>query len=745
MSRCSSSDEEVVLSGDTGSSPLSWRDERLAALWSQDSLCDVEVVVSGEHFRAHRIVLAAASEFMAALLSGGWRDSTGPINLSGLDHPADFAAVLEWIYKGKCTVREKALSGVLHAAAHLQTGPLQHVVQAHVIGLLREGRMDPIPWWQEGWALDMGTLCEAAKCAALARFEAVAASPSFLSAPEQLVCELLRDDRLVAPSEEFIFESLLRWARAHQLARLPDCCIAQIRFARLLRSPPLGTSDSGIEHFIGSVPELRKHPRAKALIAQSFKKHSLKVWIGARSLNSVDDHGGAGDAVLPVLRDHDHDQVIMDSPKRLACLNWLVFGVDTRLPEEWEDPALPPMDVPEDLAMTILLWARMHVKFPCSHGFIWANGKLALGISNRGEASDIATKFLKDAKTSTHRRYKAHVSLTGPQLPFRSMHCRPRIGAGPSKVVLIGGDQRDEDNSGFHSLSLAALDPLECWDPTSPPDVDSLGRMERHRSALAAVIVSDGPQRFLYVIGGTVNMRAVDTVECWLEKPNTGQWQKATRPPLPDRRAKAGAIALGANLYVLGGRRSDVTLNGMIMLEACGWEAGWQSKSNMLARREAFGVAALDGHIYAIGGFAEVAQAHTLVERYSPQADTWEAMAPLPSARSALCAVALNGRIYAIGGFDGLRDLRDVHRYDPRTNEWTRVASLLQPRSGAAAVVIGGHIYIVGGYWRDDEDSRVKCYASAVTAERYDEDCDSWEAIAADQLPHRSYHAAVAI
>ena len=88
---------------------MNMRDCRLAELWEQGQLCDIEVVAGGETFKAHRIVLAACSEFMQSLLTGPvqWRDSTGPLTLPDVD-PSAFSTVLTWMYRGYVSVDRAA-------------------------------------------------------------------------------------------------------------------------------------------------------------------------------------------------------------------------------------------------------------------------------------------------------------------------------------------------------------------------------------------------------------------------------------------------------------------------------------------------------------------------------------------------------------------------------------------------------------------------------------------------------------
>jgi N-acetylneuraminic acid mutarotase len=57
------------------------------------------------------------------------------------------------------------------------------------------------------------------------------------------------------------------------------------------------------------------------------------------------------------------------------------------------------------------------------------------------------------------------------------------------------------------------------------------------------------------------------------------------------------------------------------------------------------------------------------VEEYDPVTNTWTTMANMPTPRFGLAAVAVNGKIYAIGGWAGsagsYTDLAKVEEYTP--------------------------------------------------------------------------------
>lgn len=56
----------------------------------------------------------------------------------------------------------------------------------------------------------------------------------------------------------------------------------------------------------------------------------------------------------------------------------------------------------------------------------------------------------------------------------------------------------------------------------------------------------------------------------------------------------------------------------------------------------------------------------------------WRLIAPMSCRRSSVGAGALDGKIYAVGGYDGVarRCLSSVECYDPVTNSWAPVADL---------------------------------------------------------------------
>ena len=143
----------------------------VAALWRAGRLCDVEVLVEGRTFQAHRVVLAAGADYMAALFDAGMADSAKRV-IELPDMPASaFEAVLHYLYTGEteCSDDCAALLALLQAAGLLQVMPLQHAA----VESLRQ-RLTPascVALWREADQLTLSELVVDARKVALAHFE----------------------------------------------------------------------------------------------------------------------------------------------------------------------------------------------------------------------------------------------------------------------------------------------------------------------------------------------------------------------------------------------------------------------------------------------------------------------------------------------------------------------------------------------------------------------------------------------
>jgi N-acetylneuraminic acid mutarotase len=126
--------------------------------------------------------------------------------------------------------------------------------------------------------------------------------------------------------------------------------------------------------------------------------------------------------------------------------------------------------------------------------------------------------------------------------------------------------------------------------------------------------------------------------------------------------------------------------------------ASWTQRAGMAGPRAWHGCVALDGKLYAVGGFGADNQELDTAEVYDPQTDGWQPLAKMSTARSQFGLAAVSGKIYATGGWDGDSALESVEAYDPQLGAWALVASMSAERCGHASVALDGKIYAMGGY-----------------------------------------------
>jgi N-acetylneuraminic acid mutarotase len=175
------------------------------------------------------------------------------------------------------------------------------------------------------------------------------------------------------------------------------------------------------------------------------------------------------------------------------------------------------------------------------------------------------------------------------------------------------------------------------------------------------------------------------------------------------------------NLIIAGKRQVSIFTALVVLFPAIFFAAdiSWVGKASMPTSRSDFGTAAVNGKIYAIGGYDASGAALSTVEEFDPQTNAWTAKANMPTAREMVSACVVNNKIYAIGGDNGFTFLTTVEEYDPQTNTWTAKADMPTAREELGVCVVDNKIYAIGGY---DGTGCVK------TVEEYDPQTNSWTA-----------------
>ena len=190
---------------------------KCAQFRNEGQFIDVRLKVREDIFPAHRIVLAANSDYFHVMFTDGMKESNQElIELKDESiSPDALKIVMDSIYTGDLHVNEENVFEVLAAADHLQ---VTSVVQQCCDFLKREFiqlRLDLHNYCQLFTVADrhgLRDLQEAAEEKMASMFKDICESEEFLThiGADQLLSLLSRDD-LSAPSETFIFKSVMQW------------------------------------------------------------------------------------------------------------------------------------------------------------------------------------------------------------------------------------------------------------------------------------------------------------------------------------------------------------------------------------------------------------------------------------------------------------------------------------------------------------------------------------------------------
>ena len=180
----------------------------LAGLWRDKRLTDFAVSAEGVEFKAHRVALASSSKYFLNLFESGMRDAADATHaLEGI-RPKALEVLLAFIYEGKCRIDEGQLTEVLEASARLVVDDLKEAC-AGAIGA-RLAPSNALNVWRLADVFTLPALEKAAVEAALRGFEELPAE----QATGAEVVALVQEDRLVARSEEAVFQWVRRWWEA---------------------------------------------------------------------------------------------------------------------------------------------------------------------------------------------------------------------------------------------------------------------------------------------------------------------------------------------------------------------------------------------------------------------------------------------------------------------------------------------------------------------------------------------------
>ena len=200
---------------------------KCAQFREQGEFIDVYLKV-GEHvFSAHRIVLAASSDYFHAMFAHGMKESNQEV-IELKDESISAAAltiVLDSIYSGDLQVNDENVFEVLVAADHLQVTSVVEQCCDYLRTQFVQLRFDVRTYCQICTIANrhgLTDLQEATQSKMASMFNDVCETEEFLSHIDaDQLSHLLCRDNLSAPSETFVFKSVMQWIKHKKEERMP--------------------------------------------------------------------------------------------------------------------------------------------------------------------------------------------------------------------------------------------------------------------------------------------------------------------------------------------------------------------------------------------------------------------------------------------------------------------------------------------------------------------------------------------
>ncbi|KFD66572.1 hypothetical protein M514_01569 [Trichuris suis] len=241
--------------------------KRMQKFYEEQLFCDVCLVVEGRRINAHRLVLAAASDYFSALFTSKMRESSSPeVEMFNIE-----AGILEtlviYCYYGEILLTESRVEELLDVASQLQLAEVVEACSEFLKQRLHPSNSLGIRSFAESHGCTI--LFEAAQSYVINNFMEVMNQQEFLLLNVEDVYNLLSSDDINVTGESVVFDAITAWL-AHDL---PERKVHFEFLLSALRMPLL--TPNFIADRIENHPLLSENQQCYQFILEAYRFHLI--------------------------------------------------------------------------------------------------------------------------------------------------------------------------------------------------------------------------------------------------------------------------------------------------------------------------------------------------------------------------------------------------------------------------------------------------------------------------------------
>lgn len=196
---------------------------------------DIDIIVEGQSFPCHKLLLAAGSPYFKSMFSSGMMETHGSrLELPDIEKET-FAAFREYIYTGNENITQDNVVELLRAAAIFQVEGLQKSCEQFLgTGMDNDNCLE---LFKISRTFGCHTLFEQCKPYVLEGFNGLWKTQEFMELEFDEVESIVKDDNLVPVNEEEICEAVLRWVK-HDKEKRKSFIGNLFRYIRMIQISP---------------------------------------------------------------------------------------------------------------------------------------------------------------------------------------------------------------------------------------------------------------------------------------------------------------------------------------------------------------------------------------------------------------------------------------------------------------------------------------------------------------------------